>query len=87
MGKPANSSIWRNQPWRSPLVIVEFSGGVAEITHSDGNVEVVVVDWDNLDAGGMAGVEEALNRVKNLRAGETQTRLLHDLEALRRFYC
>lgn len=32
-------------------VIVEVRGGVAEVTGCTGNVEVLMVDWDNIKAG------------------------------------
>lgn len=58
---------------RKPFVIVEVSGGVAEVTHCGDNVEVVIIDWDNLEGGGSGTVEDALSQVKRLRRGEAKS--------------
>ncbi|PZP55392.1 MAG: hypothetical protein DI596_11540 [Azospira oryzae] len=33
------------------FVLVEVKGGIAEVTRFSGDVEVVVIDWDNIEAG------------------------------------
>ena len=35
--------------------LIEVSGGVAEITHCDEGVRVVIIDWDGVEAGDEPG--------------------------------
>lgn len=66
-----------------PWVVIEVSGGVAEISASSSGVEVLIVDWDNLKDEGISlgDVAEVLLEVLQL-PGDWPPQLVRELVTL-----
>jgi len=65
-----------------PQVVIEVRGGVAEVTSTDGDVEVVLLDWDNVFDPDLA--EDAYYVVRDIAASirdqRVRTRALEGIE-------
>lgn len=68
-----------------PQVYVNVSGGIAEVTVTRGDVEVVHIDWDNLDGNSDAELdvlEDAREEIEKVADIEYKMRLLDDIDEL-----
>lgn len=64
-------------------VYVNVSGGIAEATVTRGDVEVLQVDWDDLnDSGDLEQLEEYREYIEKVADEEYRTRLLIDIDTL-----